>query len=121
MGFTNLISRFPSGKALPPSYYNKEVVVANKDEIKKSINPSDNQRETSSVIGSNLENSDYARLRSYFLASVLRLINSTFPICSTNQNRTKFCTWKCIPSDYSNTSSSIISISNSAFLCFFNS
>ena len=35
-----------------------------------------------------------------------------------NHNRTEFCTSNSIPSDYSNTNSLIISISNSAFLYF---
>ena len=115
MGFTDLISRIPSGKALPISPYDKEFVVANINKVNKSINPSEKQRITCSAIGSNLENSDYANLRNYLIASVLKLIYSTFPIISCNHNRTEFCTSKCIPTDYSNTNPTIISISNPAF------
>ena len=118
MGFTDLISRIPSGKALPISHYDKEFVVANFNKINKSIIPSENQRITCSAIGSNLENSDYAKLRNYLIASVLKLINLTFPICSFNHNRTEFCTSNCIPTDYSKTNSLIISISNSALFYF---
>ena len=49
---------------------------------------------------------------------MLKLINSSFPICSFNHKRTEFCTSNCIPTDYSNTNTLIISISNSAFLYF---
>ena len=115
MGFTDLISRIPSGKAIPISHYDEEFVVANINKINKSINSSEKQRITCLAIGSNLENSDYAKLCNYLIASVLKLINSTLPICSSNHNRTEFCTSNCIPTDYSNTNPIIISISNSAF------
>ena len=36
MGFTDLLSRLPSGKALPPSHYDEEFVVASIDKIQKS-------------------------------------------------------------------------------------
>ena len=58
MGFTDLISRIPSGKAPPISHYDEEFVVANINKIIKSINPSEKQRISCSAIGSNLENSD---------------------------------------------------------------
>ena len=63
MGFTDLISRISSGKAFPISHYDEEFVVANINKIKKSINPSEKHRMTCSAMGSNLENSDYAKLR----------------------------------------------------------
>ena len=118
MGFTGLISRIPSGKALPTSHYDEEFVVANINKINKSLNPSEKLRTTCSAIGLNLENSDYVLLRNYLIAAVLKLINSSFPICSFNHRRTEFCTSNCIPTDYSNTNTLIISISNSAFLYF---
>ena len=84
MGFTGLFSRIPSGKALPISHYDKVFVVANVNKINKSINPSEKERKTCSAVDSNLEISGYAKLRNYLIASVLKLINSTFPICSSN-------------------------------------
>ena len=39
MGFTDLISRIPSGKTLPTLQYDEEFVVANINKIIKSINP----------------------------------------------------------------------------------
>ena len=120
MGFTDLISRIPSEK---PSQYliRTNICRANVNKIKKSTNPSEKQRITCSAIGSNLENSDYAKLRKYLIASVLKLKNSTFPICSSNHNRAEFCTSNCIPTDYSNTNPIIISISNPAFFLLLNS
>ena len=44
MGFTDLISRIPSGKVLPISHYDKEFVVANVNKINKSISPSENKK-----------------------------------------------------------------------------
>ena len=110
MGFTDLISRTPSGKALPKLHYDEEFVVANFDKINISINPSEKERKTCSAIGSNLEISGYAKLRNYLIASVLNLINSTFPICSSNLYKTEFCTSNCNPTVYFNTNSLIISI-----------
>ena len=95
MGFTDLISRIPSGKALPISHYDEEFVVANINNINKSLNPSEKLRTTCSAIGFNLENSDYALLRNYLIAAVLKFINSSFPICSFNHKRTEFCTSNC--------------------------
>ena len=118
MGFTDLISRIPSGKTLPISHYDKEFVVGNINKINKSFNPSKKLKSTCSAIGSNLENSNYALLRNYLIAAALKLINSTFPICSFNHKRTEFCTSNCIPTDYSKTNTLIISISNSAILYF---
>ena len=118
MGFTDLISRISSGNALPIYNYDEEFVVANIKKNNKSIIPSEKQRITCSAIGSNLENSDYALLRNYLIAAVLKFINSTSPVCSFNHKRTEFCTSNCIPTDYSKTNTLIISISNSAFLYF---
>ena len=39
MGFTGLISKIPSGKALPISHYDEKFVVAKINKIKKSIIP----------------------------------------------------------------------------------
>ena len=58
MGFTDLNSRIPSGKTLPPSQYDEEFVASNIDKIMRSINPSEKKRKTCSAIGSSLENSD---------------------------------------------------------------
>ena len=81
MGFTDLFLRIPSR-------YDKKFIVAKLEKIKKSNNPTDNQRKSCSVIGHKL------------LASVLKLINSTFPTCSSTHNRNEFCTSNFILSDH---------------------
>ena len=50
MGFTDFISRIPSGKALPPLENDKKFVVANIDKIMKSINPSEKQKRHSLLL-----------------------------------------------------------------------
>ena len=117
VGVTDLTSRIPSRKALTMSHSDEQFVVMN-IKINKSINPSEKQRKTCSAIGSNLEVSGYAKLRNYPIMSVLKLINSIFPIFSSNHNKTEFCTSNCIPTDYSNTNSLIISISKPAIFHF---
>ena len=57
LGFTDLISKIPSGKTVPISHYDEEFVVPNIKKIIKSINPSEKQRNTCSAFASNLENS----------------------------------------------------------------
>ena len=78
MGFTDLISRIPSGKALPISHYDEEFVVAKINKINKSLNPSEKIRTTCSAIGSNLENSNYALIRNYLIAALLNLLIRLF-------------------------------------------
>ena len=43
MGFTDLISRTPSGKAISSSHYDKEFVVATTKKIYNALNPLDEQ------------------------------------------------------------------------------
>ena len=50
IGFTDLISRIPSGKALPISHYDEEFVVAKINKINKSLNPSENPSETRTYV-----------------------------------------------------------------------
>ena len=42
MGFTDLLSRLPSGKASPPSYYDEVFVVASIDKIRNTLLNSSN-------------------------------------------------------------------------------
>ena len=52
MGFTDLISRTPSGKAIPPSHYDEEFVVATTKKIYNALNPLDNENSLSNSISS---------------------------------------------------------------------
>ena len=103
MGFSYLSLKVSSGKAIPPSHYNEDFVVATINKINKVINPSDSRDSTklkNKAIGSKSENSNYAMLRYHFIASVLKVINSTLSICNLKHNRTDFCNPHCISSDF---------------------
>ena len=102
MGFTDLILRSPSGKAIFPSHYDEELVDATIKKINKALNQTNYGKLICNAIGSNLENSNYARLSNYVITSVLKFINSTLSICNLKHNRSKPCNSKCISSDLSN-------------------
>ena len=84
----------------------------------KALNPLNNGKSICNAIGSNLENSDYAKLRNYMINSVLKSIYSIVPICNLKHYRTEFGNSKRIPSDFLNIDSTKFSLSNSAFLFF---
>ena len=127
MGFTDLLSRLPSGKALPISHYDDEFVVASIDRIqnilstnqdsklltvnsvdrpavavntKSRVNtiPSGNEI-SSDVIGQNQLNSSSLNLK--FIAAIISCIAQSIKICHNNHSRTKNCTTICQPVDNS--------------------
>ena len=66
MGFTDLILRFPSGKAISPSHYDEKFVVATTKKIYNALNPLDSDSSLCNSISSKSENSNYTRLRNLF-------------------------------------------------------
>ena len=118
MGFTDLVLRCTSQKAISPSHYDKEFVVATIKKINQAINPTDNGKMNCNAIGLILEISNYARLRNYVITSVHKLINSTLPICNLKLSRTELCNSKCIPSDFLNIDSTKISYQILLFYIF---
>ena len=118
MGFTDLISRTPSDKAIPPSHYDEEFVVATTKKIYHALNPLDSENSLRNSINSISENSHYTKLRNHVIITALNFINSSISICNQKHYRTEFCNSKCIPSDFSNTDFTKISLSNSAFIYF---
>ena len=60
MGFTDLISRTPSGKAIPPSHYDEEFV-GNYQKVYNALNPLDNEYSLGISFSSISENSHYTR------------------------------------------------------------
>ena len=90
MGSTDLISRIPSAKTLPILQYDEEFEVAKVSKINKSINLSEKQRKTCTALVQNLEILSYEKLRNHLIVSVIKLINSTFPICSSNHKKPTF-------------------------------
>ena len=118
MGFTDLISRSISGKAISPSHYDEEFVVATTKKIYNALNPLDNDNSLCNSISSISENSNYTRLRNHVIITALIFINSSIPICNQKHYRTALSYSKCIPSDFSNTDPTKIFLSNSAYIYF---
>ena len=94
MGFTDLISRTPSGKAIPPSHYDEEFVVATTKKIYNALNPLDNENSLRNSISSISENSHYTKLRNHVIITALNFVNSSISICNQKHYRTEFCNSK---------------------------
>ena len=129
MGFTYLLSRLPSAKALPISHYDNEFVVASIDKIQKillnkqhskivtvntvdrpavAVNtysrvitiPSGNKN-SSDVIGQNQLNSSLALFNLKIIAAIISCIAWSIKLCHKNHTRTGNCTSICQPVDNS--------------------
>ena len=129
MGFTDLLSRLPSGKALPISHYDDELVVAPVDKIQNillnkqyfktvtvhtvdtpavAVNtnsrvitiPSGNEN-SSVVIGQNRLNSSLALLNLKMIAAIISCIARSIKICHNHHSWTENCTTNCQPVDIS--------------------
>ena len=94
IGFTDLISRTPSGKAISPSHYDEEFVVATTKKIYNALNSLDNENSLRNSINSILENSQYTKLRNHEIITALNFVNSSISICNQKHYRTKFCNSK---------------------------
>ena len=94
MGFTDLISRTPSGKAFPPSHYDEEFVVATTKKIYNALNLLDNENSLRNSINSISENSQYTKLRNHEIITALNFVNSSISIRNQKHYRTKFCNSK---------------------------
>ena len=129
MGFTDLLSRLPSGKALPISHYDDEFVIASIDKIQnislnkqysKIVNvntvdrpsvavntnarvttiPSGNKN-SNDVIGQNWLKSSLALLNLKIIAAIISCIAQSIKICHNQHSRTENCTTNCQPVDHS--------------------
>ena len=127
MGFTDFLSRLPSGKALPISHYDDEFVVASIDKIQKillnkphskfiAVNTVDRPavavntysrvitipsgtEKSSDVIGQNLLNSSFALFNLKIIAAIISCIARSIKICHNHHTRTENCTSNCQPID----------------------
>ena len=117
MGFTDLLSRLPSGKALPISHFDDEFVVASIDRIQNILStsqdsnlptvnsvdrpavavntnsrvitiPSGNEN-SSDVIGQNRANSSLAFLHLKIIAAIISCVAQSIRICHNNHSRTE--------------------------------
>ena len=88
MGFTDLISRTPSGKAIPPSHYD-EKFVGNYQKVYNALNPLDNENSLRNSFSSISENSHYTRLRNHVIITALNFVSSSISICNQKHYRTE--------------------------------
>ena len=82
MGFTDLISRTPSGKAIPPSHYDKKLVVATTKKLYNALNLLDNEFSLNNSINSISENSQHTKLGNHVIITALNIVNSSISICN---------------------------------------
>ena len=126
MGFTDLLSRLSSGKALPPSHYDEEFVVASIDKIQKILynrthsNPVDvnivdrspiavnyntfvnskipsRVENSSDVIGQDFSNRSLANFKLKIIVAIISCIARSLKICDNSHTRSENCTSKCLP------------------------
>ena len=131
VGFTNFLSRLTSGKAISPSYYDEEFIVASIDKIlnnlsnrdsfyRVNINSVDNPSvavNTNTFVDSNIpwgvENSSepighdsYSSFLATFnheiIAAIISSIAQFKQICAISHIRSENCSSNCLPLDNSN-------------------
>ena len=145
MGFTDLLSRLPSCKALPISHYDDEFVVASIDSIQNILStnkdsklltvssvdsavavntnsrvntiPSGNLN-SSDVIGQNQLYSSLALLNLKNIAAIISCITHSIKICHNNHSRTENCTTIFQPVDNSKFNFKSITFSDKVLLHF---
>ena len=115
-GFTDLLSRLPSRKALPTSHYDSEFVVATvkkivenfsvkihckKNNCKKNelYNPVDvntiSNLDCNNPMGGKKELT--LSIQRSFFSNILSYVNDTIRICNSNHSRSESCTSGCVP------------------------
>ena len=137
MGFTYLLSRLPSGKALPASHYDSDFVVAAVQEIVENLSVNSDCKKNNckknelykQVDANTISNLDCNNLmggkkelslsiqRSFF-SSILNYVNDTVRICNSNHSRSESCTSGCVPLNYQNLNS-IVFIYQIKYFYFF--
>ena len=137
MGFTDLLSRLPSGKALPTSHYDSEFVVATVQKIVENLSVNNdckknnckknevyNQLDVNTI--SNLDcnnpmggkkNLSQSIQRSFF-SNILNYVNDTIRISNSNHSRSESCTSGCVPLNLSKLDFDYFYLSDKTFLFF---
>ena len=146
MGFTDHLSRLPSGESLPISHYDDEFVAASIDKIQKLllnrshsnfvtvntvgrpavgvntyslVNRIPSGAENSSdVIGQNLLNSSLAYFNLKIFVAIVSCIAWSIKIWHNYHTRTENCTSNCLPIDNSKFNFKIITFTDKVFLHF---
>ena len=132
MGFTDLLSRLPSGKALPTSHYDNEFVVATVKKIvdNLSVNIDCTKNELYNPVDlntvSNLDcNNPMGRKKELtlyfhwlFFSNNLNYVNDTIRICNSNHLRSESCISGCIPLNLSKFDFNYFHLSDKTYLFF---
>ena len=147
MGFTDLLSRLPSSKALSNSHYDDEFVIASIDKIQKiltnrphsnfvAVNTVDRPaivvktyslfniiipsgiQNSSEVIGRNLLNSSLAYFDLEIIVGIISCIARSMKICHNYHARTENCTSNCLSIDNSKLNFKSITFTDKVLLHF---
>ena len=137
MGFTDLLSRLPSGKALPTSHYDNEFTVATVQKIVENLsvnsdcktknckrnelyNPVDvntiSNLDCNNPMGGKKELS--LSIQRSFFSNILNYVNDTIRICNSNHSRSESCTSGCVPLNLSKFDFNYFHLSDKTFLFF---
>ena len=137
MGFTDLLSRLPSGKALPTSNYDSELVVAtvkkNVENLSVNIDRKKNYCKKNELYNlvdvttiSNLDCNNpmggkkelTLSIQRSFFSKILNYVNDTIRICNSNHSRSESCTSGCVPLNLSKFDFIYFYLSGKTFLFF---
>ena len=137
MGFTDLLSRLPSGKALPTSHYDSEFVVATVQKIVENLsvnsdckNNNCKKNELYNPVDVNtISNLDCSNpmsgkkelslsIQRSFFSNILNYVNDTVRICNSNHSRLESCTSGCVPLNLSKFDFNYFYLSDKTFLLF---
>ena len=137
MGFTDLLSRLPSGKALPTSHYDSEFVVATVQKIKENLSVNNDCKKNNCKKNevyypldvntiSNLDcnnpmggKKDLSQsIQRSFFSNILNYVNDTIRICNSNHSRSESCTSGCVPLNLSKFDLNYFYLSDIFFLFF---
>ena len=132
MGFTDFLSRLPSGKALPISHYDSEFVVASVQKIVEnlSVNNDYKKNEVYNPLDVNtISNLDYKNpmggkkdlsqsIQRSFFSNILNYVNDTIRICNFNHSRSESCPSGCVPLNLSKFDFNYFYLSDKTFLFF---
>ena len=138
MGFTDLLSRLPSGKALPTSHYDSEFVVATVQKIVENLSVSSDRKKNNckkNEVYNTLDVNTISNLdcnnpmggkrelslsiqRSFF-SNILSYVNDTIRICNSNHSRSESCKSGCVPLYLSKFDFSYFHLSDKTFFYFF--
>ena len=121
MGFTDLLSRLPLGKALPTSHYDEDFVVASIDKIQNILSNSSHfnsvdvdtvdrppvavktnttgVENSSDMVGQDFLNSSLAYFKVKIIVATKSCFARSIKKSDHSHTRTERCTSKCLPMD----------------------